>query len=161
MFSHHDDFRRCRRIISFMKNTAAIPGLHQSTSPPHHLQRSTCLVWSDLGYFKRHSVISTMGFLLHNGRHDRKPGRWDLGWCKLLFGASFSLSKTWLDCEVAASFFSWKTIDFILIQQHSYLSTLSDEYEKGFTCRVQQENSWNTRELYKKHQSTSEYDILS
>ena len=34
---------------------------------------------------KRNRIISTVRFLLHDGRHDRKPGRWDFGWCKLLF----------------------------------------------------------------------------
>ena len=88
-----------------MANTIATPVPLRSPSSAHPLRWSTYLVWSDLGYFKRNSVISTMGFLLHDGRHDGKPGRWDLGWCKLLFGASFSLSKTWFDCEVTASFF--------------------------------------------------------
>mgnify|MGYP006180163543 CR=1 FL=1 len=92
-------------MTAISANTAATPGLPQLPSPPHHLQQSTHLVWSDSGYFKRNSIISTMQFLLHDGRHDRKPGRWDLGWCKLLFGALFSLFKTWFDCEVTASFF--------------------------------------------------------
>ena len=68
-----------------MKNTTATPGLPWSPSPPHHLQRCTRLVRSNLGYFKRNFIISIMRFLLHDGRHDRKPGRWDLGWCQLLF----------------------------------------------------------------------------
>jgi hypothetical protein len=68
-----------------MKNTAVTPGLPRSPSLPHYLQQSTRLVRSDLGYFKRNSIISTMQFLLHNGHHDQKPGRWDLGWCKFLF----------------------------------------------------------------------------
>ena len=68
-----------------MKNTAAIPGLPQSPSPPYHLQWSTCLVCCNSGYFMRNCTISTVQFLLHGWRHDRKQGKWNLGWCESIF----------------------------------------------------------------------------
>jgi hypothetical protein len=85
ILSHHDHFRRRRRITSSMKNTAATPGLPQSPSPTRNLRPSCRLVRSNSHYFVRNHTISTMWFLLHDGHHDATQRRWEFCQCKLFF----------------------------------------------------------------------------